>query len=159
MARTDKLANRLAQEPFDTLQQEVSVGVLTVAGHITQRLNEVCGERGITHDQYNVLRILSGARPKGYARFEIARRLINRAPDVTRLLDRLERNDLVERHRSPHDRRQSISSITSQGMELLEAMDEEIQAVHRDAVANLTEQERWDLAHVLPKMIPEDQVS
>jgi hypothetical protein len=38
-------------------------------------------------------------------------------------------------------------------------MDEEIQAVHRDAVANLTEQERWDLAHVLPKMIPEDQVS
>src|SRR5215204_2537155 len=64
---------------------------------MSQRMNDVCRKHGVTHDQYNILRILRGVHPTGHPRCEITKRLISRAPDVTRLLDRLVRQGLVER--------------------------------------------------------------
>lgn len=105
------------------------VGVMVVAAHLQRELSEVCGRYGITLDQYNVLRILRGVHPEGYPRYEIARRLIDRAPDVTRLLDRLERQGLVERTRAREDRRLSLSQISERGLDLLGVVDPEVLAV------------------------------
>lgn len=117
--------------------QEAMVAVLIAAGKLLARLEKVCGAAGITHDQYNLLRILRGAEPEGLPRYAVADRLINRAPDVTRLLDRLEREGLVGRERSVDDRRLSIARITPRGGAVLERLDPEVLAVHRGATAPL----------------------
>ena len=114
------------------------MSLLVAAGHIAQRMNDLCRAHGITHDQYNILRILRGVHPEGHPRFEVAKRLISRAPDVTRLIDRLERAGLVERAWAPANRRHSIARITDAGLALLEKVDPELDALQRDAVDGLT---------------------
>ena len=129
------------------------VSLLVTAGHVDRALDEVCAAHGITHDQYNVLRILRGAHPEGHPRHAIAERLIDRSPDVTRLLDRLERVGLVERSRSDEDRRLSISHITDQGMALLKVMDPRILEVHERFTACFTRAEMHQLATLCEKAL------
>ena len=95
-------------------------------------MDEACGERGITQAQYNVLRILRGAHPAGYPRGEISARMVDRAPDVTRLIDRLESAGLVERVKAANDRRLSVTRITRAGLSLLAKLDAPIRAINRD---------------------------
>jgi DNA-binding MarR family transcriptional regulator len=139
------------QNPTGASQRGI-VGLLVAAGRVQQLLAEVCERYGITHDQYNVLRVLRGVHPRGHPRYEVARRLINRAPDVTRLLDRLEERGLVDRVRSDEDRRLSLSRITSKGLRLLDAMAPEIRGVHDRVAAVLTARELEALAAVGGKL-------
>lgn len=148
------LHDRLRQTRFESPAQEAVVALLVAAGNVERELNEVCARYGITHDQYNVLRILKGVHPEGHPRYEIADRLIDRAPDVTRLLDRLERQGLVERTRSTEDRRLSISWITAEGLRLLEAMAPEIRGVHERATRRLSDEQCRRLAELCGEMIP-----
>lgn len=129
----------------ESTAQAAMVTLLRAAGRVQQALAEACARHGITHDQYNVLRILRGVHPAGHPRYEVAQRLISRAPDVTRLLDRLERQGLVERVRSPEDRRLSLSRVTPQGLELLRELDPEVRAVHERFAAPLSEEERAEM--------------
>jgi DNA-binding MarR family transcriptional regulator len=147
------LRKRLRQEQFESVEQEAMVGLLVASGHLGQALEQVCAEHGITHDQYNVLRILRGASPEGHPRYEIADRLINRAPDVTRLLNRLEREGLVERYRSDVDRRLSFSRITGEGLGLLAEMEPSIRAVHHKMADALGSKELRDLARYCRALI------
>lgn len=147
------LQQRVGQRTFESPAQEAMVGLLMAAGHLTAALEEVCTARGITHDQYNVLRILRGALPGGHPRYAIAERLINRAPDVTRLLDRLARAGYVERARSAEDRRLSITRITRKGSALLEALDGEILAAHERFASPLSRTDRRDLAGLCGKLL------
>lgn len=121
---------RLRQTSFASPQEETMLNLLLAAGHLRERWEQVCEAHGITAGQYNVLRILRGAGPAGHPRGEIAVRLIERAPDVTRLVDRLERHDLVHRIRSEGDRRLSIARITRKGLDLLDRMDPHIRTIH-----------------------------
>lgn len=105
------------------------MSLLVTAGHLRHALDEACEAHGVTHDQYNVLRILRGAHPSGHPRHEIADRMIERSPDVTRFLDRLERDGLVERYKSDEDRRLSMTRITDQGLATLAAADDGVRAV------------------------------
>lgn len=122
--------------------------MLVAAGHLSRALDEVCSARGITHDQYNVLRILRGVHPGGHPRYAVAERLIDRSPDVTRLLDRLEREGRVERFRSDEDRRLSLSRITDEGLRLLNVLDPEIRAVHERFGAGLDAGELRELGRL-----------
>jgi len=128
----DALKRRLQQSRFESPIQEALLNLMVAASHVRARLDQVCGEHGITEGQYNALRILRGAHPDGYPRCEIARRLIERAPDVTRLIDRLEKQGLVERARSGDDRRLSITRITRKGLQLLERMQPAMEEIHRE---------------------------
>ena len=105
------LEDRVHQASFRSPAEEAGVSVLVAGAHLAHLLEEVCSTQGITHDQYNVLRILRGVYPDGHPRYEIGRRLIERSPDVTRLLDRLERRGLVSRYRAEGDRRLSLARI------------------------------------------------
>lgn len=145
---------RVRQGRFESEAQEAMVGLLVAAGHLQQALEEVCGAHGITHDQYNLLRVLRGRYPRGYPRYEVAARLISRAPDVTRLVDRLEKREYVERYRSEEDGRLSLARITEAGLGLLGELDDVVLAIHERFSSELTQEEVRDLTRLIDKVIP-----
>jgi DNA-binding MarR family transcriptional regulator len=103
---------------------EALVALMVAAGNLVRDLDAACQQHGLTHDQYNVLRILRGVYPAGHPRGEIAARLISRAPDVTRMLDRLIAKGLVARGWDSKNRRLSIATITEKGLALLSEVDQ-----------------------------------
>lgn len=135
------------------LASEAFVALLRVAGRLLRDLDEACGEFGLTHDQYNVLRILRGVHPQGHPRYEIADRLVSRAPDVTRLLDRLEKRGLVSRGWHPGNRRLSIATITADGLALLKRVDPRMDAVAARYVGDLPEAEWRTLVRACGRML------
>ena len=148
-----KVHARLHHPRFKSAAEEAVVSLLVAAGQVSQRLDDLCRRHGITHDQYNVLRILRGAGPRGHPRYEIANRLISRAPDVTRLLDRLVRQGLVERGWAPENRRYSIARITPTGLELLAAIDPELEALERDVTDGLSDAQLRALSRACDQML------
>lgn len=137
MART--LHERVKQDQFESPAQEAVLNLLVTACHYRQRLNDICRSHQITHDQYNVLRILKGVYPAGHPRNEIIGRMIERTPDVTRLLDRLEKRGLVCRTTSREDRRLSIAKITDRGLALLEQMNPKFSRASKEATEGISE--------------------
>lgn len=127
---TQALRDRLQQtEPFDGPDQEAMLGLLVASAAVREKLNEICARHGILASQYNILRILDGGPRKGYPRCEIIDRMIDRGPDVTRLVDELEENGLVERQRSQEDRRMMMHRITETGQKLLHDVTDDLDVV------------------------------
>ena len=98
--------------------------------------------------QYNVLRILRGA-PEGLTCGEIGNRMITRDPDITRLLDRLEKRSLISRSRATADRRAVWARITAEGLELLGRLDEPVQEAHRKQLGHLGPKRLRELSELL----------
>jgi DNA-binding MarR family transcriptional regulator len=117
------------QRPFRSREAEALLNVLRTADALTQRLAEALKPFGLTPSQYNVLRILRGAGAEGSRCGEIAERLVAHDPDVTRLLDRLERSGLVTRARDAEDRRVVRTTITARGLAVLKVADGPVDAV------------------------------
>jgi DNA-binding MarR family transcriptional regulator len=111
------------RRPFPSKSQEGAVALLRTADLLRRALAGVVDPRGITPQQYNVLRILRGAGAEGLPTLEIGERMIEQAPGVTRLLDRLEEKGLVGRARCPRDRRRVLCRISSSGLRLLARLD------------------------------------
>ena len=103
---------------------------------------------GLSATQYNVLRILRGA-PGGLACGEIASRMITRDPDITRLLDRLEKRGLISRRRETEDRRTVMARITPEGLTLLARLDEPVEAAHRKQLGHLGRERLRTLTELL----------
>ena len=103
---------------------------------------------GLSLTQYNVLRILRGS-PDGLPCGEIAGRMITRDPDVTRLLDRLEKSELISRGRPDRDRRTVIARITRKGLRLLARLDEPVRRAHRAQLGHLGRARLLDLVEML----------
>jgi DNA-binding MarR family transcriptional regulator len=108
---------------------EAMTNLLVAAGYLRDKLEVTCETFGITLSQYSVLRILREAHPRGFSRTEIVRRMVEKAPDVTRLVDRLEQQRLVDRHRPAEDRRLSVTRITDAGLVLLNEVEPRVHAV------------------------------
>ncbi len=119
------------------LEARVFLNLLRTTAGLARGEAELLRAHGLSGPQYNVLRILRGAPPDGLSCGEIVDRMIARDPDVTRLLDRLERAGLVGRRRSAKDRRVVTAHITAKGVDLLELLDKP-----------LDERLRRELAHV-----------
>ncbi len=90
----------------------------------------------LSPNQYNVLRILRGA-PEGLPCGEIGSRMITRDPDITRLLDRLEKRGLISRRRETKDRRMVLARITTEGLKILARLDGPIEEIHRRQMGHL----------------------
>jgi DNA-binding MarR family transcriptional regulator len=144
----DALKRRLKQPGFENPFQEAMLNLMVATDHVRSRIDRVCDEHGITHGQYNVLRILRGVYPEGHPRCVIAERMIERAPDVTRLVDRLERQGLVERDRSAEDRRLSITRITRKGLKLVEIMAPEIESLLKDLSSRISRTDCLELSRI-----------
>ena len=117
-------------------EEAAFLDLLRTTDMLSRRLVPVLKTEDLSATQYNVLRILRGA-PEGLACGEIAGRMITRDPDVTRLLDRLEKRGLISRGRETKDRRTVMARITPEGLTLLSRLDEPVQAAHRKQLGHL----------------------
>jgi DNA-binding MarR family transcriptional regulator len=111
------------RRPFQSAAHECVVALLRTTDLIKRRTALVVEPQGITLQQFNVLRILRGGGNEGLPTLEVAERMIEQTPGVTRLLDRLEAKGLVRRQRCPKDRRQHLCWITQQGGDVLATLD------------------------------------
>jgi DNA-binding MarR family transcriptional regulator len=145
---TEALSRRLKQAHFSSPAQEALLSVIAAANVINEIMDQLCEGRGITRAQYNVLRILRGVHPLGHARCEIACRMLDRAPDITRLVDRLQARRLVKRSRGSEDQRQAVTVITAKGMKLLDAMAPVIDAEVGGILGKLSEQDCHQLSRL-----------
>jgi DNA-binding MarR family transcriptional regulator len=126
------------KKPFRSRRQACVVALLLTGDRMRRRLFGVVEAHHITLQQYNVLRILRGAGEDGMPTLEIGSRMIEKTPGITRLMDRLERKGLVRRRRCPRDRRQILCWIETPGLELLEALEEPLQAAEDASLAALS---------------------
>jgi DNA-binding MarR family transcriptional regulator len=117
-------------KPFASLHQEAYLGILRTAAGLEHGLSEMLKPHGITHTQYNVLRILRGAGDRGLCRNDVRDRMVAKVPDATRLLDRMEAMGLIERQRDSEDRRYVTARITPEGRALLEELDDPVLELH-----------------------------
>jgi MarR family transcriptional regulator, organic hydroperoxide resistance regulator len=111
-------------KPFDSPAQEAILALYRTSDMLRRQFSQLVEPHGISLQQYNVLRILRGAGKTGIPTLDIADRMIERTPGVTRLLDKLEAKRLVRRQRCPEDRRQVLCWITEPGMRLLAELDQ-----------------------------------
>ncbi len=137
--------------PFPSPSQEATVALLRTADMVNRLVDAVIGRQGITGQQYNVLRILRGAGEKGLPTLEIAERMIEQTPGITRLIDRLERKKLVARERCATDRRQVFCRITPAGLALLARLDEPVRAAGDRALHHLGKKDIAQLIELLDR--------
>ncbi len=138
--------------PFRSAGQEASVALLRTADLVRRSFALVVEPYGITLQQYNVLRILRGAGEEALPTLELARRMVEQTPGITRLLDRLEAKSLVSRARCPHDRRQVLCRILPAGRDLLAQLDEVIDRTEDAAVSALDDGEQSRLIALLERV-------
>ena len=113
------------------------IALQKAADKLAQQAEQLVKANGLTGAQYNVLRILRGAEPDGLACSTISERMISHDPDMTRLLDRMEKRDLITRQRQTDDRRVVKTRITGGGLELLKQLDHPIRELHRKQFAHM----------------------
>lgn len=139
-------------KPFRGPAEEATIAILRTADVVRRRLGAVIETRGITLQQYNVLRILRGSHPDPLPTLEIGERLIEQAPGITRLLDRLEAKGLVRRERSEEDRRLVHTSIEEAGLELLAELDDAVDRADREAMGSLSPEDLTRLTALLARI-------
>lgn len=138
-------------KPFTSLEQEAMLSIQRTDAVLGYSIIEALKPYDVTPTQYNVLRILKGARPNGLCREDIRQRLISQVPDVTRLLDRMEEAGLVGRERDSADRRLVTSRITEAGLALLLKLEEPIAKAHERQLGHMTRAELRSLITLLAK--------
>ena len=149
------LMSRIQQEikqtrPFTTRSEEAAVALMRTADMVRRAVAVVVEPAGITPQQYNVLRILRGAGEAGLPTLEIAERMIEETPGITRLIDRLETKGLVGRERCATDRRQVFCRISAAGLDLLAHLDTAMRA-DTDALQSLGNHDLEQLIKLLDK--------
>lgn len=138
--------------PFQSPAHEATVGLMRTADMVNRRFAALYEPYDLTGQQYNVLRILRGARPDALPTMEIAERMIQETPGITRLLDRLERKGLVARERCREDRRQVLCTITARGLDLLAQLDDPVSVANESMLEMLSETEVRRLISIMDRI-------
>ena len=129
---------RRSPPPGTSLEERVFRSVLQSGEYLLHGEVELLRAAGLTFSQYNVLRILRGARPEALAAGAIAERMIHRESDMTRILDGLQKRQLVARQRDSVDHRILAARITAPGLKLLQDLDRPVDRVHRNQLRHLS---------------------
>jgi DNA-binding MarR family transcriptional regulator len=116
--------------PYGGPEEDAFLSLMRTADLLSRNVEKVLRSADVSPTQYNVLRILRGA-PEGLPCSEIGKRMITRDPDITRLLDRLEKRDLVTRCRETRDRRMVLTRISPQGLRVLRDLDGPVIEMHK----------------------------
>ena len=131
-------------------EEDVFVSLWRTADLLARNAEKVLRSADISPTQYNVLRILRGA-PEGLTCSEIGKRMISRDPDITRLLDRLEKRGLISRCREVKDRRQVLTRVSTEGLQLLADLDGPVTDIHRQQLGHLGREGMRSLQELLEK--------
>jgi len=150
MSLKDELGKR---SPFQSLEQEAVLNIFKTVEQLHTQAVELLKPHGLSPTQYNVLRILRGASAtccgSGIPCKDIADRMITRDPDMTRLLDRLEKRGLIARSRCPDDRRVVKTSITPDALKVLGELDQPMLELHQRQVGHLGEERLQQLISLM----------
>lgn len=136
-------------QPARSLAEQVFVALVRASERLQWQVAEWLKPHELSLTQYNALRILRGAEPAGLPCREIAARMIHRDPDITRLMERLERRGLVARHRGQKDRREILARISAAGLKLVNGMDQQIHALHESLLGEFGDQQLHSLLRLL----------
>ncbi len=148
-----KTATALKQtRPFTSLEHEVYLALQRLSSGLSDQITELLKASDLSGPQFNVLRILRGAH-EGLTCGEISERLIAKDPDVTRLLDRMEKQDLVVRTRERQDRRIVTTRITEKGQAVLQELDQPINLMHRQQLEHLGPKKLEQLLSLLEEAV------
>ena len=131
-----------------TAEEDAFLDLMRTSDVLSRPVEQLLKSEDLSRTQYNVLRILRGS-PDGLTCGEIGGRMISRDPDITRLLDRLEKRKLVSRCRESQDRRMVLTRIAPEGLELLARMDKPVQDTHRKLLGHLGKDRLRELAGLL----------
>jgi DNA-binding MarR family transcriptional regulator len=148
---TGQLQHELKKrQPFESPEIEAILNIMRTSDRFENRFGRLFREYGVTSSQYNVLRILRGeGRPMPC--LEIADRMVQIVPAITGLIDRLEKQDLVERRRCTEDRRVVYIELTEKAVRLLETLDQPDISLHKQLIGHLTRKELKELSRLLVK--------
>ncbi len=138
-------------QSFSSPYEEVLLNLMRSADCLHRAMQQRLKPSGLTLTQYNVLRILRGARPSGLTCSAIGRRMITPEPDITRLLTRLKAHKLLSQQRDQHDRRVVWTHITAAGLELLAKLDGVVEQAPRELLQELTREDLHALTRLLKK--------
>jgi DNA-binding MarR family transcriptional regulator len=140
------------KKPFDLPEQEAWLTLIRTVSFLSEPIEKVFRDLNLSESSYNALRILRGSGHAGRACNEIGRDMVTRVPDVTRLVDRLEKQGLVTRTREVEDRRVVTVRITDKGLSLLTRLDEPLRDLHKHQFAALNRAEISELTRLLEKI-------
>lgn len=140
---------RRASPTFDSLEQEVFLNLWRTYDRLRMLEEQLFGEHDLTPQQYNVLRLLRGVHPGTLATLELAGRLVSRAPDITRMLDKLDERGLIARVRPADNRRVVRVGVSAAGLALLRQLDGPVRQCHRQQLGHLTSAQRKQLIALL----------
>ncbi|MGD0222388.1 MAG: MarR family transcriptional regulator [Terriglobia bacterium] len=124
-------------KPFESLESEVFLNLMRTADALARGGEEILKLVGLSPNQHNVLRILRGAGEQGLCCREVADRMITRDPDITRLVDRLERRGFLTRSRDSKDRRIITVRITPAGLKTLKELDKPMEEFNRNRLSHM----------------------
>lgn len=134
--------------PFESLEQEAMLAILRTSDLLENRLARLLREFNLTPSQYNAMRIMRG-EGKPMPCLEVAQRMIQVAPAITRVVDQLQTRDLIVKQQSSTDRRVHLVTVTSLGLELLSKLDEPIQTLHRSLLGEVAAEDLQALNRIL----------
>jgi DNA-binding MarR family transcriptional regulator len=137
------------ERPFASLEEEALLNLMRTADCLQRAFHRQTRDWGVTSTQYNVLRILRGAHPRGLTCSAIGSRMITAEPDITRLLTRLKGLKLIRQQRDRHDRRVVWTQICASGLDLLREMDPVIEKVPGELLGHLDGAELSELIRLL----------
>ena len=137
---------------FEGPVQEALLALMVTASGLRSEFDRTLACHGLTGEQFNILRILRG-QPEGHQCSEIANRMIDRSPDVTRRIDSLEKEGLVEREHSKVDRRVVNVRITKKGLGALDAITPKMKEFEQKVSENLSKEELRELVALCEKFM------
>lgn len=146
-----QVAARRRSARFDSPEQEVFLNLWRTYDRLRALEDELFARHGLTAQQYNALRLLRAAHPRPVPTLALAGRLVSRAPDITRLLDRLAAGGLVDRTRPAENRRTVMVGISPAGIELLDGLAAEVRDCHARQLGHLNAGEMSKLVMLLEK--------
>ena len=146
-----KLEDAIQTNKFKNEVHKASINLMYSAWWIKTILTRELKEYGLTHEQYNVLRILKGKHPESLCVKDIAGRMIEKNSNIPRIIDRLVIKKLVKRGTSSQDRRETNITLTGAGISILESSTQEINKTI-DSQLNLNEEEAEQLNRLVEKM-------
>ncbi len=138
-----------APRRFDSPEQEAFLGLWRTYDRLRVLEDELFARHGLTPQQYNALRLLRSVFPGKVRTLDLAARLVSRAPDITRLLDKLERRGLIDRDRPADNRRVVDVRITAAGLDLLQELAGPVRDCHRRQLGHLSRAELQQLTALL----------
>ena len=153
-----KILKELKQTvPFSTIEEEAVLNIVRTADVISQRNSALLKQHNLSATQYNVLRILRGAGSIGVSCKEIASRMVTPDPDVTRLMDRLEKRGLLTRDRAKEDRRFITIRLTAEGLALTNALDGPVKRNIRNSLKHVPKEKLEQLIDTLELIRSDDE--